>query len=120
MKAILLAAGVGRRLSELSHGLPKALLRFGGTSLLDRHLEILNQCGIGDITVVVGHRADAIRAEVERLRAKPSISFHENARYREGSIVSLWSARDILRSGGPILVMDADVLYDARPMKALL
>jgi choline kinase len=43
-----------------------------------------------------------------------------NPDFREGSIVSLWVARDVLRSQRPILLMDADVLYDQRMMTRLL
>ena len=41
-------------------------------------------------------------------------------RYREGSVVSLWTGRDVLTSGEPVVLMDADVLYDARLMAQLL
>jgi choline kinase len=120
MKALLLAAGVGRRLGDASSDLPKALLRFGGKSLLQRHIEILRGFGITDVTVTVGHRADAVQTEIERIGAAGSVRTVENARYREGSVVSLWSARSVLQSGAPVLLMDADVLYDARLMGRLL
>jgi choline kinase len=44
----------------------------------------------------------------------------ENPSFRDGSIVSLWHGRDVLRSGMPILLMDADVLYDRRLAMRLL
>jgi choline kinase len=119
MKALLLAAGVGRRLGGASSDLPKALLRFGGKSLLQRHVEILRGFGVTDVTVTVGHRADAVRAELERIGAG-SVRTVDNTRYREGSVVSLWSARNVLQTGAPVLLMDADVLYDARLMGRLL
>jgi len=120
MKAVILAAGVGRRLGGGdSDSLPKSLLEFGGVSLLRRHLEILNRSGVADITVVVGHRSASIEGEIASV-GSGLIKTCRNARYREGSIVSLWSARDILGAGAPVIVMDADVLYDARMMRTLL
>jgi len=119
MKALLLAAGVGRRLGESSGDLPKALLNFGGQSLLARHVEILGAFGVSDISVTVGHRADAIRRELAQIGAGHVCTI-DNPRYREGSIVSLWSARAVLEAGQPVLLMDADVLYDTRLMRRLL
>lgn len=120
MNALILAAGVGRRLGEASEARPKALLRFGGKSLLQRHIEILAACGIADVTIVVGYGADAIEAEARRVGGQAQLSFFTNPRYREGSIVSLWSGREVLKGGEPVLVMDADVLYDVRLLRRLL
>lgn len=120
MKAIILAAGVGRRLDNSDHHSPKALLPFGGRTLLERHFDILRGFGITDISVTVGYRADLIAEEVERLGLGGAVRQIENANFREGSVVSLWSARDVLASGAPILLMDADVLYDGRLIARLL
>jgi len=118
-KAILLAAGIGRRLGRAHGDLPKALLAFGGRSLLARHVDLLRQAGIEDIHVTVGYEAEAMRLELERMGAS-AVRSVLNARFREGSVVSLWSAREILTSGSPILLMDADVLYDHRLLQPLL
>jgi choline kinase len=120
MKALILAAGVGRRLGEAAGGDPKSLLKFGGKSLLQRHIEILQACGVWDIIIVVGHRGEAIEQELDRLGLSGKVALLANPRYREGSVVSLWSARELLRQREPILVMDADVLYDVRAMRRLL
>ncbi len=120
MKVLLLAAGVGRRLGDPIRELPKALLRFGDKSLLQRHIEILRSFAITDIAVTVGHLAETIRHEIARLGLGEQIRTIDNPRYREGSVVSLWSGRDVLTSGEPVVLMDADVLYDARLMSRLL
>ena len=121
LHAILLAAGVGRRLGDGPGGhtgLPKVLLAFGGATLLARHLQILHQAGIQTITIVVGYAAEHIRAA---LAGSPvAVDLIENPDFREGSVVSLWAARQILRSGTPILLMDGDVLYDRRLMARLI
>lgn len=111
---ILLAAGVGKRLSD-SHDGPKVLLEFAGRSLLDRHLDILAAHGLTDIRVTVGHRADVLRAAIAG-RATTVL----NPDYRSGSLVSLWVQRDALREGRPVILMDGDVLYDARMIDRLL
>ena len=99
---------------------PKALLRFGGNSLLARHLAILDGCGVHQVAITIGYRAADLRDEVARHQRGAGVALIENPRFRDGSIVSLWQAREVLRSSVPILLMDADVLYDRRLMVRLL
>jgi choline kinase len=122
MQAIMLAAGRGMRLSAGSNDLPpKSLLRFGGKSLLRRHVEALRAVGVDKLTLVVGYRADDIRAELAAIGADGWIETIFNPRYREGAIVSLWTGRHVLRGGGAdILFMDADVLYDPSVLRRLI
>ena len=115
--ALILAAGVGRRLNGSTGPRPKALLPFGGRTLLARHIAALRACGVQDVTVVVGFEAEQVRAEVG---GDPAVRLVLNPDYREGSVVSLWAARDVLRAGRPVVLMDADVLYDARLLRRLL
>jgi len=115
--AIILAAGVGRRLNGTAGPLPKALLPFGGRTLLARHIAALRACGVQDVTVVVGFEAAQVQAAVG---ADPHVRLVLNPDYREGSVVSLWAARDVLRAGRPVVLMDADVLYDARLLGRLV
>ncbi len=117
-RAVILAAGRGRR---LGNDFPaKALLPFGGKTLLARHIAILEELGVTDIAVTVGHQAQELREEVTRLGRADTVRLVDNPSYRDGSIVSLWCARELLRSGQSILLMDADVLYDRRLMARLL
>jgi len=115
--AVILAAGVGRRLGVDE---PKALLSFDGKSLLQRHLEHLFAEGVGQVSITIGHRGDSLRAEVDRLGHAERVSFVENPRFTEGSLVSLAVQGEVLRSGAPIVLMDADVLCDRRMVHALL
>ena len=112
--AILLAAGVGRRLGETHDG-PKVLLDFDGRSLLDRHLAALAAVRVDDLVVTVGHEAETLRHAIGD-RAGTML----NPNYRQGSLVSLWVQRDRLRAGRPVLLMDGDVLYDTRMLARLV
>ncbi len=121
MKAIMLAAGVGRRLSGGGEGpAPKALLRFAGRSLLHRHVDILRSLGIEELVLVTGYRADDITAELDSIGAGDFVRPLYNPDFRSGSIVSLWTAREALRAGEAILTMDADVLYHIALLERLL
>jgi choline kinase len=119
-RALILAAGVGRRLGDGTpehQRTPKAMLEFGGVSLLARHIAILRDLGVESITVVIGFAADHVRTA---LGGDGSVALLVNEDYREGSVVSLWAGREVLRGGDPVILMDADVLYDRRLMARLI
>ena len=118
-EAVILAAGVGRRLGE-GVDRPKVMLEFGGSSLLARHLHSLQAAGLRRVSIVVGFAADHIRAAVASAATTLEVVLIENPDYREGSVVSLWAARAVLRQGCPVVLMDGDVLYDGRLMARLL
>ena len=59
-QAVLLAAGRGSRLGELTASFPKALLEVGGRPILFRILDGLVAAGIRDIVVVTGHAGDLL------------------------------------------------------------
>lgn len=117
MKALILAAGVGRRLGQ-EH--PKCLLRFDGQTLLARHLDCLRRLGVDEVVMAVGHRSDMIQAELNTLEVTGFASTLHNPRYEQGSVLSLWTLREHLEQGGDVLLMDADVLYDCRLLERLI
>ncbi|NQV84486.1 MAG: NTP transferase domain-containing protein [Rhodospirillales bacterium] len=126
MKVIMLAAGVGRRLhGDENDDLPKALLRFGGKTLLARHIEILRSHGIDEMVIVVGHHKDDLVAEVAAIVEAGGApdSFVRtlfNPRYKESGILSLGTADSVMRSGEDVMFMDADVLYHPELMVRLI
>lgn len=117
MKAIILAAGLGRRLGMDQ---PKCLLEFGGKTLLRRHLEILAVCGVDDVTLGVGYKAAEIEAALVDYNFGATVRLIYNPDYAQGSIVTLWSLCESLSTGSGTLLMDADVLYDERLIVRLL
>jgi choline kinase len=122
-RALILAAGMGCRLDgDATEQLrnPKALLEFGGKSLLARHVDILRGAGITSITVIIGFHGERIRAALADLHDGPPVSVLVNPDFREGSVVSLYAGREVLRTGDPVILMDADVLYDRRLMARLV
>ena len=116
--AVILAAGVGRRLGD-SHRGPKALLDFAGRTLLARHIRNLEAAGVQEIAFTVGYEAQSLRSAVAALGATAHISLVDNPQYQRGSLVSLWSQSGRLRAGGEVILMDADVLCDARMVARL-
>src|SRR3954470_6946432 len=62
MKAIILAAGLGSRLSSLTSMSPKCLLEVRGKPILLHQLDLLSACGVTDVTVVTGFAEGHIRS----------------------------------------------------------
>ena len=110
--AVILAAGVGRRLSSLAGGRPKALLDVEGTSLLERSVHALAGAGFGECVVVTGYRAEMVDAFVAagswplalRTRLNPDFATTNN-------IVSLLAAADLLSDG--FCLLNSDIIFDA-------
>ena len=120
MRAIILAAGRGMRLKQAEHEhTPKCLLRFGGASLLERHLRLLRAVGVDEIVLALGFRHDLVEAELERLDWLPRPRILLNPDFELGSVLTVHTAAAALTGGGDVLLMDADVLYDDRIARAL-
>jgi len=106
MKAIIMAAGVGRRLHKLNMNKPKCLITAGTETLIRRSVNLLNSKGISDITVIVGYKADLIRNELNN-----DVRYFENPYFETtNSIQSLWYSRDILEEN--ILLLNGDLYYE--------
>jgi choline kinase len=88
MKAIMLAAGVGSRLGQGDDVAPKVLLRFGGKTLLERHIEILRHLGIRELVMGVGHQAERLTAAIAEIGASDFVRTVLNPDYMKGPCVT--------------------------------
>ncbi len=121
MRAIILAAGRGIRLQLPEDAqLPKCLLCFDGMTLLERHLRMLKNSGIDEVVLALGFRHELVEAELDRLAWSPRPQIVINAQFELGSVLTVHTVADAMTSGGEIILMDADVLYDERILKALV
>jgi choline kinase len=118
VRAIVLVAGVARRLAPLTDRRHKALLPIGGRPLLARMLAALEAADIATCVLVVGHCADQVRALAGERLGGMAIEYIHNPEYPKGSVLSLYAARAHLRE--PTLVMDADVLFPREFLRRLL
>ncbi len=118
MKAIILAAGIGKRLWEVTQHCPKCLIEIGERSLLHRYLESLVSVGVRRADIVVGYKQDMIRAAVAEDSCGVDVTFLVNEQFHRGSISSLWIARDAFDDD--TIVMDADVLFHREILRRLV
>ncbi|MDZ7370365.1 MAG: nucleotidyltransferase family protein [candidate division KSB1 bacterium] len=113
MRAMILAAGYGRRLAPLTNTIPKALVSIGGRPLLEIVLRRLETEGFTEIAVNLHHLADQVREFLETYRrtTKASIylSYEPELLDTGGGIKKML---DYLPGDDPILVHNVDVLSD--------
>ncbi|MDD9868433.1 MAG: nucleotidyltransferase family protein [Gammaproteobacteria bacterium] len=64
MKAMILAAGRGKRMRPLTDRTPKALLEVGGKALIEHHLARLRAAGVAEVVINIAHLAEAIRSRL--------------------------------------------------------
>lgn len=112
-RAVILAAGNGKRMGRLTVDRPKTMLDVDGRALIDRELDALAACGVFDVTIVVGYQHERLRQHLGT-----RVRFVENERYKEtNSLYSLWLAREQLANGA--VVMNSDILV-SQPLMARL
>lgn len=113
-RAIILAAGDGRRMGRLVEDRPKAMLAVCGRLLVDRQIAILKRAGYREVAMVVGYKQERLRAHLgDRVR------FVENAHFSNtASLYSLWLAANLLEEGA--LVLKSDVLFSGTMLDRLL
>jgi choline kinase len=109
VRAIILAAGVGRRLGALTVNRPKCLLPLATESLLERQLRLLSAVDISDVVVVVGFQQDHIAS-----RFAGRVTLCRNPDYLTmGSVHSLQVAAEFL--SGNVVILNSDLVF-GRPM----
>jgi choline kinase len=114
MRAVILAAGRGGRLRDVTGSEPKCLARVGTSTLIGRQIQTLRDCGVDAITVVDGYRPGHVRRA-----CGPRIEFVHNDRFHAtNSLYSLWLARDALADG--FVVLNCDVLFHPQLLDDLL
>jgi choline kinase len=111
MQALILAAGEG---SRLGFDLPKCLVEVGGRPLLHHQLDALDRAGVAEVTVVVGHEHEKVRAA-----AQDRVGLLVNERYAEtNSLYSFWLARHTVSD--EVLLLNSDVLFPTTLLERLL
>ena len=109
-RAMVLAAGLGKRMMPLTRTVPKPLIPVLGRTMLDRHLDRLADAGIATCVVNVHHLAGAIRAHL-RDRTRPAIRISDET----GALLDTGGgvARALpLLGPDPFFVLNGDVVWD--------
>lgn len=111
MKAVILAAGVSRRLRPLTDTTPKCLLKIGNKNLLQRTIENLIANRIDDFIFVTGYRENMIKDFLNKNFPDIKKTFIVNPGYENNNnSYSLWMTKDFVKED--ILLLDSDILFD--------
>ena len=109
MKAMILAAGYGKRLMPLTKSLPKPLLKIGNQSLIERNINSLLAAGFNDIIINVSYLAGMIKEHVLEKFPNVNISFSEE-KTPLGTGGGVLNAIELL-GDGPFLLINADIYH---------
>lgn len=111
LKAIILAAGEGKRLRPYTLDRPKCLVEVEGLSLLDRQLAVLATEPIDSVVLIGGYHIEMLN--------RPGVELRENSRYAETNMVwTLFCAEEDLE--GNVLICYGDIVYSQEVLKAIL
>ncbi len=112
-KAIILAAGLGNRLRPYTDDMPKCLVPLIGKSLLERQVSVLNSCGISEVLVVGGYKADQIK--------DLGYSLVLNEKYETTNMVfTLFEAKDHISNEHDLIIGYGDIVFEKRVLEKLL
>lgn len=119
VKALILAAGYGRRLQPFTKTKPKSMVEVNGTPLLVNALNNLTEIGVSEIGIVVGHMADYIKENIGNEWNGVPIHYYENKRYLEtNNVVSLYQAMDFCKD--EMLMLECDIFYHKEMLEELM
>ena len=119
MKAVILSAGQGKRLLPLTADCPKCILPVRGRSMIEWQIDELAKCGISQVSVVLGFRADKVeRLLHERYGSHRVKTIYNDAYAVSDNLVSCWAARDEMHSD--FVLLNGDTLFEAAVMQLLL
>lgn len=112
MQAIILAAGMGKRLGELTHNNTKCMVKVNGISLIDRTLTQLSSLNLSRVVIVVGYKGDNLRSYLGNEYKGLKIEYIENPVYdKTNNIYSLSLAKKELQEDDTLLV-ESDLIFD--------
>jgi histidinol-phosphate/aromatic aminotransferase/cobyric acid decarboxylase-like protein/choline kinase len=120
MQAIILAAGMGKRLKNLTSDKTKCMVDVNGKTLIERAITQLNHFHLSKIILVVGYQSDSLIRFVGNIPSKAPIEFVENVDYGStNNIYSLYLARDHLNDEDTIL-LESDLIFELDVLKNII
>lgn len=112
MQAVILAAGMGRRLGRFTKDSTKCMVMVNGQRLIDRLMRQLELLGLSRVVVVIGYHGDELRRHLVENYGHMPLTFVENRQFeRTNNIYSLWLTRELL-TGDDTLLLESDLVFD--------
>lgn len=119
MQAIILAAGMGKRLGEYTHDNTKCMLEVNGVKLIDRTLTCLHDLNMSRVILVVGYKGQNVKDYLgDEYKGMPIIYVDNPIYDKTNNIYSLFLAKDYLLEEDTIL-LESDLIYESAVVKKL-
>lgn len=121
MQAIILAAGMGRRLGDLTKGHTKCMVEVNGQTLIDRAIQQLSKLSLRKLVLVVGYKGKELKEYIgNRYDDILKIEYIENPIFdRTNNIYSLALAKDILCEDDTLL-LESDLIFEDSMLEMLV
>ncbi|NMA25049.1 MAG: aminotransferase class I/II-fold pyridoxal phosphate-dependent enzyme [Clostridiales bacterium] len=120
MQAIILAAGMGKRLKELTEDQTKCMVKVNGITLIERMLSQLDRLNLSGIVVVVGYEAEKLISFISGLSIHTPIMYVRNDVYdKTNNIYSLYLARRYLEKEDTLL-LESDLIFSDGALQKLV
>lgn len=120
MQAIILAAGMGKRLKELTQNNTKCMVKVNGVTLIDRMLHQIERLHLSRIIIVVGYEGQKLIDYISTLDIRTPLVFINNPIYnRTNNIYSLALAKDWLCKDDTLL-FESDLIFEDSVLEALV
>ncbi|MDY6409479.1 MAG: aminotransferase class I/II-fold pyridoxal phosphate-dependent enzyme [Prevotella sp.] len=116
MQAIILAAGMGRRLGKYTQDNTKCMVEVNGVKLIDRLLRQLSKVDLSRVIIVVGYKGDNLKQYITShyANSKLNIEFYDNPIYdKTNNIYSLWLVRKQMEEDETLLI-ESDLIFSDR------
>lgn len=120
MQAIILAAGMGKRLKELTSNATKCMVEVNGVTMIERMLSQLDALKLNRIVVVVGYEGKKLMEYIGSLNISTPIEYVDNdIYYKTNNIYSLYMAKDYLVQDDTLL-LESDLIFEDSILQRLL
>ena len=110
-KAIIIAAGLGSRLNELTEDKPKCMLKVNSKTILKHQIEAYKANGIKNIAVIRGYKKDQINLK--------NLKYYENTDYKNNNILNslFYAEKEIY---GNVIITYSDIIFSPKIIKRVL
>lgn len=120
MQAIILAAGMGRRLKKLTENQPKCMVTVNGIPMIERMMKQLDHCHLDRIIIVTGHKGEELQSFVSSLPLSTPVTYIDNPVYKTtNNIYSLYLAKDQLLMDDTIL-LESDLIFEQEVLTQII
>ena len=120
MKAIILAAGMGSRLKNITKDKTKCMVEVNGESLIKRLLKQLEKYTLEEIVIVTGYKEEILKEYINNLGIKTKIKFYNNDIYdKTNNIYSLGLVEKELLNND-ILLIESDLIFEDKLLKNII